>query len=220
MVAIPDYPRSHSVGSAKSSQSAMELSGISWQTYESLLADLSDHRLRLTYHHGYLEIMTPSPEQESYKKVLGRFVETLAEELEIQIAPLGSTTFRRLESVGAEPDECFYVSNIAAVRGKKRFEVGQIPPPDLVVEIDITSSSQKRLEVYQELAIPEIWSYDGSRLQIYQLISGEYRVVPRSMVFPTIPVVEIEPFLAQTMETDYLTLIRSFRQWVRSLLSV
>jgi Uma2 family endonuclease len=155
-----------------------------------------------------------------YKKVLGRFVETLAEELEIQIAPLGSTTFRRLESVGAEPDECFYVSNIAAVRGNKRFEVGQIPPPDLVVEIDITSSSQKRLAVYQELAIPEIWSYDGSRLQIYQLISGEYQVVPRSMVFPTIPVVEIEPFLAQTMETDYLTLIRSFREWVQSLLSV
>lgn len=197
----------------------MELSGISWQTYESLLADLSDHRLRLTYHHGYLAIMTPSPEHESYKKVLGRFVETLAEELEIQIAPLGSTTLRRLESVGAEPDECFYVRNIEAVKGQKRFEVGSIPPPDLVVEIDITSSCQKRLEVYRELAIPEIWSYDGSRLQIYQLVSGEYQIVPRSLTFPTIPVVEIEPFLAQTMEADYLTLIRSFRQWVRSLVS-
>ena len=61
----------------------IHLSGISWQTYENLLTDLSaSRRLRLTYNRGTLEIMVPSPEHERYKQVLGRFVETLAEELE------------------------------------------------------------------------------------------------------------------------------------------
>lgn len=60
----------------------IHLSGISWQTYETLLKELSDRRLRLTYNHGNLEIMAPSPEHELGKEVLGRFVETLAEELE------------------------------------------------------------------------------------------------------------------------------------------
>jgi Uma2 family endonuclease len=207
MVATPYY--------LQASQPSLELSGITWQTYESLLKDLSDRRLRLTYYHGYLEIMTPSPEHESYKKVLGRFVETLAEELEIQIAPLGSTTLKQLERVGAEPDECFYVSNIAAIRGKKRFDAGQIPP-DLVITIDITSSSQKRLAVYQELAVPEIWSYDGSRLKIYQLVASGYQEVAQSRTFPAIPIDGIQPFLAQAMEEDYLSLVQSFRQWVRS----
>jgi Uma2 family endonuclease len=96
------------------------LSGISWSTYETLLEELSDRRLRLTYNRGNLEIMAPSPEHELNKRVLGRFLETIAEELEISIYPLGSTTFKQPKLSGAEPDECFYIQNIAAVQGKKR----------------------------------------------------------------------------------------------------
>ena len=59
----------------------IQLSGISWNTYETLLKELSHRRLRLTYNPGNLEIMVPSPEHERYKEIIGRFVETLAEEL-------------------------------------------------------------------------------------------------------------------------------------------
>jgi len=86
------------------------LSGISWQTYETLLEELSDHCFRLTYNRGTLEIIAPSPEHELNKTVMGR-VETLAEELDIQIYPVGSTTFQRPELSGTEPDECFYFRN-------------------------------------------------------------------------------------------------------------
>jgi Uma2 family endonuclease len=96
----------------------VQLSGISWQTYERLLAELSDRRLRLTYYRGNLEITAPSPEHELYKTIIGRFVETLAEELEVKIYPLGSTTFKRPELIGAEPDECFYIQNWQLVREK------------------------------------------------------------------------------------------------------
>ncbi len=91
----------------------VHLSGISWHNYESLLNELSkSRRLRLTYYQGNLEIMVPSPEHERYKEITGRFVETLAEESELDIDPLGSTTFKQPELSGAEPDKCFYIKNV------------------------------------------------------------------------------------------------------------
>ncbi len=194
----------------------LKLSGISWETYTHLLDDLNkQHRLRLTYNRGNLEIMSPSPEHEHYKKVVGRFVETLAEELDIRIEPFGSTTFKRLGFSGAEPDECFYVTNIDLVKNKKRFEGNEQPAPDLVVEIDITSSNKDRLAVYQDLGVPEIWIYDGNSFQIMQLNHGEYKASPTSSIFPNLPLLEIGNFLKQVGEVDYLDLIKMFRLWVR-----
>jgi Uma2 family endonuclease len=195
----------------------VQLSGISWQTYEALLTELIDRRLRLSYHHGQLEIMTPSPEHEVYKETLGRMVETLAEELAIKILPWGSTTLKRLQKSGAEPDKCFYISNIDRVRGHKRLDLTIDPAPDLVLEIDITSGSQGRLPIYAELGVAEVWCYDGHALQIYRLVAGSYGVVTSSLHFPTVPIGELTSFLVQVPGTDYLDLIRSFRQWVRTL---
>ncbi len=107
-------------------EQVVELTGISWQTYESLLTELNHRRLRLTYNRGTLEIMVPSPEHERYKELLGRFVETLAEELDVKIEPLGSTTFKRPDLSGAEPDKCFYVKNLNAVKGKKAWTWSEI----------------------------------------------------------------------------------------------
>ncbi|MBE9051726.1 Uma2 family endonuclease [Nostocales cyanobacterium LEGE 11386] len=195
----------------------VHLSGISWQTYENLLTELSvNRRLRLTYNRGNLEIMVPSPEHESYKKVLGRFVETLAEELEMRIEPLGSTTFKRPELSGAEPDECFYLKNVAFIQGKKRINLQQDPPPDLVVEIDITSSSKNRFQVYADMGVPEIWRYDGNEFSINILQEKQYIAVEESLAFPNLPLTEIASFLQQVGEKDYLELVKEFRNWVKS----
>jgi Uma2 family endonuclease len=205
MVATPPAPP----------QELIHLSGISWQTYESLLQELSHRHVRLTYYRGDLEIMAPSLEHERLKKVSGRFVETIAEELEIRIEPLGSTTFKHPQLSGAEPDECFYIFNIDAVRGKKRLDLAQDPAPDLVLEIDITSSSQTRLQVYAELGVAEVWIYDGRSLSVQQLQGSNYIPALTSQFFPGIPVPDIAPFLQQTGTTDYLDLVREFRNWVR-----
>ncbi|KAB8319495.1 Uma2 family endonuclease [Tolypothrix campylonemoides VB511288] len=199
-------------------QEIIHLSGISWQTYETLLTELNaSRRLRLTYNRGNLEIMAPSPEHEIYKKVVGRFVETLAEELDIRIYPLGSTTFKRPELSGAEPDECFYITNINAVRSKKRINLQQDPPPDLVVEIDVTSSSDNRFQVYAEIGVPEIWRYDGNSFTIHILQSSyKYVAVNQSLAFPNLPIREIANFLQQVGQEDYLELVREFRKWVKS----
>ena len=195
----------------------IQLSGISWQTYETLLAELSYHRrLRLTYNRGILEIMAPSPEHEFYKEIVGRFVETLAEELEIRIYPLGSSTFKRSELSGAEPDKCFYIQNLNAVKGKKRIDLTQDPPPDLVIEIDITSSSVNRFEVYADMGVPEIWRYDGNLFSVNRLEDQIYVYSEQSLAFPDVPVQEISRFLQQAANMDYLELISAFRSWVKS----
>ena len=194
----------------------VQISGISWQTYEALLAEIGDRQIRLTYNRGNLEIMVPSPEHERFKTIMGRFVETLAEELEVRIEPLGSTTFKRPELSGAEPDECFYIQNLSAVKGKKRIDLTQDPPPDLVVEIDITSRSENSLQVYADLGVPEVWIYNGSRLRINRLENGEYVEGEISLAFPSLPILEIVRFLEQAETMEYLELVKAFRNWVKS----
>jgi Uma2 family endonuclease len=194
----------------------IHLSGISWNTYETLLEELSDRRLRLTYNRGNLEIMSPSPEHELSKKVLSRFVETLAEEVEVRIYPLGSTTFKRSKISGAEPDECFYIRQIDAVRGKKRLDLTEDPAPDLVLEIDVTSSSQNRLQVYADLGVAEVWIYDGESLVIQQLQNGGYLTSQSSQFFVNVPIPDIARWLQQARTMDYLELVKAFQSWVRS----
>jgi Uma2 family endonuclease len=196
----------------------IHLSGISWKTYETLLEELSDRRLRLTYNRGNLEIMAPSLEHELNKRVLGRFIETIAEEFEVNIYPLGSTTFKQPTLSGAEPDECFYIRNIAVVQGKKRLNMAEDPAPDLIVEIDITSSSQNRLQVYADLGVAEVWIYDGESLIIQQLQNGNYTATKTSQFFANLSIPDIAEWLQRSTTMDYLMLVKAFRSWVRSQL--
>ncbi len=139
-------------------QAGFLLKNISWQTYESLVNELAEQPgIRLTYDRGNLEIMTPSAPQGGSKKILGRFVESVSEELNIEICSLGSLTCRREDLArGLEPDQCYYIENEDVVWDKEQIDLNQDPPPDLVVEIDITSSSIDRLSLYASLGVPEV----------------------------------------------------------------
>ena len=194
------------------------LKNISWQTYEALLKDLESQRgIRLTYDRGLLEIMTPLAPHERNSRLIGRLVEALTEELNIEICSFGSLTCKREDLArGLEPDECYYIQNKPVIRSLEQIDLNQYPPPDLAIEIDITSSSINRLALYAALGVPEVWRYDGSRLIIYQLEGGEYRVCDRSSTFPLITSSEIIRFLELRKSNGETTLIRLFREWVRN----
>ncbi|MEL7333871.1 MAG: Uma2 family endonuclease [Cyanobacteria bacterium J06560_2] len=198
----------------------IKLSGISWDMYKAIRAAPDNQNIKLTFYQGVLEIMAPSPEREYLKKVVGRFVETLAEEFVVNLYPLGSTTLDREDlASGSEPDECFYltVSKIQQVKGKRRIDLKQDPAPDLVVEVDITSRSKYREQVYSALKIPEIWTYDGQSLTFFILEGESYSIALHSNAFPKVKAKDIELFLHQAVGTDYLTLISEFRQWLKKL---
>jgi Uma2 family endonuclease len=194
------------------------LENISWQTYEALVKELeAKPGIRLNYDRGLLEIMTPLPPHESNKKLIGRLIEAATEELNIEIRSLGSLTCKREDLArGLEPDQCYYIQNELIVRGKDKIDFNQDPPPDLAIEIDITSSSLNRMEIYAVLGITEVWRYDGKSLKVYWLESERYHEYEFSPTLPQLPPAEILRFLqlAKTMgETSW---IRLFRQWVKS----
>lgn len=194
------------------------LRNISWQTFESLLSDLGEHRSsRLTYNRGTLEIMTPLYEHEKPKEVLTALIGIIAEELNIEIARAGSTTFKRQElGRGAEPDSSFYIQNERLVRGKSKIDLRNDPPPDLVIEIDITSSSLDSFDIYSALGVPEIWRYNGRVLQFFQLQDEEYVACEFSRAFSFLSVAEMGRFLQESKTVGETTLLRGFRVWVRS----
>ena len=202
----------------QSQTSRVLLTNISWQTYESLVNELAEQRgIRLTYDRGTLEIMTSSDPHEGNKQILGRFVETVTEELNVEIRSLGSRTCKREDlERGLEPDQCYYIENEGIVRSLKQIDLNRDPPPDLVIEIDITSSSINRMELYASLGVPELWRYDGSRLIFYQLEGQEYLEREVSPHFPFLSPSEIMGFVETQKDVGETSMIRGFRQWVRS----
>ncbi|MDJ1183995.1 Uma2 family endonuclease [Roseofilum casamattae] len=190
------------------------LHNISWSEFEDLLPELDEYRAtRLAYDNGRLEIMVPLPEHEHGKEIIGDLLKVLLEELDIEFCSLGSTTFKKSELKGIEPDQCFYIANEAAIRGKNRLDLNIDPPPDLVLEIEITSRTHP--EIYAELGVPELWRFTRGKLQINVLENGQYREVAESPTFPGLPLPEIlAKYLAQSKLEGRNRAVKQFRQWL------
>jgi Uma2 family endonuclease len=193
------------------------LEDVSWQQFESILAELGEHRAaRLSYSHGFLEIMVPLPEHEKAKEIIGDLVKFLLKERSINYDSLGSTTLRSEKMTqGVEPDACFYIQNQAAVIGKNRLDMSVDPPPDLAIEIDLTSRTQ--LDNYQILGVPELWRYGKQGLQINVLQSGKYIESNFSPTFPDLPIIElVNQYVQQSQVVGSSQAIQAFRNWVQN----
>jgi Uma2 family endonuclease len=190
---------------------------VSWTTYEQLLADLaSQSSTRLTYDRGILEIMSPLPEHEEGNRTIALLVEVLAEEMGIDVRNFGSTTFRREDLArGFEPDSCFYIQHEADISGKSTIDLTVDSPPDLVIEVDITSGSLAKLPIYAQVGVPEIWRYDGQRLRIYILTTEGYVESDTSLALPLLTGQRLSEALVQSKTVKRTALLRSFRTWVR-----
>jgi len=191
------------------------LKDINWQKFEAILDELGESRAsRLSYNDGILEIMAPLAIHEDDKSIIGNFVEILLEELDIEFRALGSTTFKNKNMANAvEPDECFYIEHEAVIRGKARLDLMIDPPPDLAIEIDITSRTL--FDNYEKLGVPELWQYDGQRLQIYLFQNGQYKASEISHHFPNIPIIEAIPsYLSESKINGRNATIKKFRAWI------
>lgn len=194
------------------------LQGISWNLYENLLTEIGDNgTARLSYHRGNLEFMTPLFEHEYGNRLIDKLISTITEETDRDYIPCGSMTIKRPDlEAGKEPDSCYYIANESAVRGKVKLDLTQDPPPDLAVEIDITSSSINQLSLYAKLGVSEVWRYDGKILIFYQLQLDKYAVVERSPTFPTLSPDRVLEFLSDCQISGINQAVKNLRTWIQS----
>jgi len=194
----------------------MLLQDISWQQLENILEEMGERRAaRISYSDGWLEIMLPLPEHEKDKEYIGELVRILLDKLEVDFEPFGSTTLKNERMRQAvEPDTSFYIQNQAAVIGKNRIDLNIDPPPDLAIEIDITSRS--RFDNYAILGVPELWRHTRKGLEISLLQEGKYIKSESSPNFPDIPIIElVNEYVQQCLTIGRSQAMRNFRNWVK-----
>ncbi len=190
---------------------------VEWDEYEALLDDLGDHPgVRVTYSDGRVEIMSPSDEHEQYKELILRLAHVFSEEAGLPLETRGSTT-RKLRSLGkgTEPDTSFYVANAHRIIGRPTIDPDSDPPPDVVVEIDITNESRSKFPIYAAFGVPEIWRYDGTELQMYELSGTAYTNAGESRSFPGLHASQLQEFVEMGKRRGQTEARKAFRQHLR-----
>ena len=189
-----------------------------WDDYEELLTELGpSYDVRVFYDRRKIEIMPPVYKHELSVSGIHSLVTLLSDELDIDIQPSGSTTLRRrLKEAGAEPDDGFHIQHARQVIGKKELDLSCDPPPDIIVEVDRTSSSLDRFAIYARLGVPEIWRLHGETVRFHLLEGETYRETTTSRAFPFLTAPVISRFLAQGLAEGERLAAKAFRVWVRA----
>ncbi|MBE9064500.1 Uma2 family endonuclease [cf. Phormidesmis sp. LEGE 11477] len=193
----------------------VEIQDVSWSEFETILQELGENRnTRIAYSEGTLTIVAPMPAHEVEKVCIARCVEVLLDELERDYTSYGSTTFKNEQMLKAvEPDDCFYIEYADLMAGKQRIDLSTDPPPELAIEIDLTSKTQ--LDAYLGLGVRELWRFDNGRLRIDCLQNGEYVEVAESPLFPGWPIKEaVERYVERARASNQRKAKKEFRRWV------
>ncbi len=214
-IALPTRPDEHWLSGV---EQRFLIHNVPWSGYVAIGEALRDRPgIRITFDRGNLELMTTSAEHEHQKHLLALLLHVLAEELDVPIAGFGSTTYQRADlDRGLEPDECYYIANFSRVRGRKRIDLNRDPPPDLVLEIEVSRSALRRMNIYAALGVPEIWRFDGSKLRVYQRdMKGNYKEQSRSPTFPSFPIKELVRFVRRGEKEIDTSIAQAFRRWLK-----
>ncbi len=198
---------------------ALVMQDVPWEDYEQLLDQLVNRPgLRVVYDQGRLEVMSPLPEYEEYKCFIERVIIALAGELDVNVEPRGSATWKRKrDAKGAEPDTCYYVANSDRIIGKRNIDLGIVPPPDLVVEIDSTNKFAGKFPIYATFGVPEIWRYDvkHNRVYMYELRENTYAEIPSSRSFPILTADTLANLIDQTKTQGQKAPLAAFIRVIR-----
>ena len=205
--------------------SAIQINGIDWDGYISLLQQLGDDRAtRIAYTQETLEIRMPGQLHETINRLLAAIIMTLAEEYGYEFNGLGSMTIDRPDLGKAiEPDSCFYIQNAQSGQGIENSISSSDIPPDLAVEVDIANRSDHKFDIYRSIGIPELWVYQregknlaaGGVIKFKQLDNGVYIDVVNSRAFPALTTAQLAQWIEMRRTGTDLTVIRAVRVFCR-----
>jgi len=196
------------------------LENVRWETFLELAEGRPGSVPRMTFDRGVLELMTPRRQHETIGRLIGRIVETYSEVRGIEILSCASTTFKRVDLDRAfEPDESYYIAHADQIRPKDEVDLQIDPPPDLVIEVEITSSAIAKLKLFAAMGVPEVWRHDGSRLEMLGLATPGggvgYRPLGSSLGLPGLTVAMIDWLLARRFEQGETALVKEFRGMIQ-----
>ncbi|MBD1857643.1 MULTISPECIES: Uma2 family endonuclease [Leptolyngbya] len=178
--------------------STVSIHNVSWQDFETLLAELGEKRnTRIAYYQGTLEITSPLARHERPHRIIAHILTAILELQGRDWEDFGSTTLKRPEVAGIEPDTCFYIQNAHRVQGCTDLDLDIYPPPDLAIESDVISLTT--VSAYQAMKVPEIWVYRNQALKISVLDGDHYVDASSSSTFPDLPITTLIPQLVQSV---------------------
>jgi Uma2 family endonuclease len=192
---------------------------VEWQKFEAILTELGEKRSsRIAYYQKTLEIRMPLAEHERAKVIIGDLLKILLDHLNLEWESLGSTTFKKQKNlVGIEPDDCFYIHNYRSTIGMKRINLDTDPPPDLAIEVDLTSKTQ--ISAYESIGVPEIWKYDRGKIIIYLLQNGKYQESATSSIIPDMSTIAtLCEYLAKSELQPMSSIRREFTRYLNKTL--
>ncbi|NEP78573.1 MAG: Uma2 family endonuclease [Okeania sp. SIO3B3] len=175
--------------------SVMTIPNINWQEFELILQELGEKpAAKIAYSNNTLRIIVPLPEHEISKDLISDIIKILLKKTGQKYQSFASTTFKKEGVAGVEPDASFYIQNYQKIIGIRRLQSDD-PPPDLAIEIELTSKTT--IDAYEGLAVPEVWIYDDGKLTIYLLRNRKYFLSNISAIFPEIPITKIVPNIVE-----------------------
>ena len=228
MSAVLDLPITHTtslnaikkaVNLALDEQVSVILSNVAWETYQNTIQEFwGKQNPHFYYDRGNLLIMSNSSEHEFYNRIIASLIDILAEQFQQNWISLGSATYQREDlEKGFEPDSCFYFANEPQIRGVKRLDMTIHPAPDLIVEVDITSLSTGRQNIFAAFGVPEIWRFDGEKMQILKLENDKYVEIPNSLSLPKVTSEKLTEFVEKSEKLSRLEWISEVRGWAKSV---
>lgn len=193
------------------------LNDVSWRLYTHLLSEVGESPgTRITYDGGRLQIMVVSAGHDNPNRTIAEIVSFACLETGIDYCPLGSTTFKREDLLkGFAPDSCFYFANAELVRGLEEIDLAIHPPPELVIEIDITSDSMNKLPIFAAVGVAEVWRYSRSQVEIFVLDGNAYRSAGRSAVLPALTAMDISQLAESSRHMTRLAWAQSVLDRIR-----
>ena len=191
---------------------------VRWETYLALVGDRPGNVPQITYDRGLMELMSPRKLHEKIKSLISRMVATYSEVSGIEIESVASTTFQRADlERGFEADEAYYIEHANLMRAKDEIDLAVDPAPDLVIEVEITSSAVRKLELFAAMKVGEVWRYNGDQLTIFHLVGDRYQPSDHSLALPGFPVPAAEHVLSQRLIRGESELISEFRSTLEAV---
>lgn len=193
------------------------LHNISWETYERILDEHEEVSNRhFAYDEGNLEIMVLGYEHEVIKTRLSELITEIARILEVDYENAASTTFRKKsKKKGFEGDATFYFRDAEEIRRKTKIDLSKDPPPELVIEIDITHGSLSKFPIFADIGIEEVWRFDDESIKFHRLQGKKYKEVLESICLKNVKSETVSELLFAASELKKIDWIKLIHETIK-----